>query len=146
MFTVKDANTVNGSSVQYIAYCWAEKEGYSKFGSYRGAGSVNADDGPMIITGFKPAWVLIKNRQQSGDDWILHNNESPGYNVNNKYFYANTNNEEISADTLQLDLLSNGFKIRKSTGAFNNNNETMIYMAFGEAPLVGSNNVPATAR
>ena len=90
--------------------------------------------------------MLIKNRQQSGDDWILHNNESPGFNVNNKYFYANTNNSEISANTLQLDLLSNGFKIRKSTGAFNNNNETMIYMAFGEAPLVGSNNVPATAR
>jgi len=145
VFSVGTTNTVNGSGVQYIAYCWAEVKGYSKFGTYTGNGN---DDGPMIYTGFKPAWVLVKNRQQGGDDWLLHNNKSPGFNVNNKYFYANTNNSEINNATLQMDLLSNGFKIRKSTGAFNNNGETMIYMAFAEEPLVANvgQSIPATAR
>ena len=104
--------------------------------------------GTFVYTGFKPAWVLVKNRQQASDDWILHNNKSPGFNVNNKYFYANTNNSEINLATLQMDLLSNGFKIRKSTGAFNNNNETILYMAFAEEPLVANvgSSIPATAR
>jgi len=130
----------------YVVYCFAEKTGYSKFGSYVGNGN---DDGPFIYCGFKPAWILIKNTQQGGDDWILHNNKFPGFNVNNQYLYANTTNAQIDLSTLQLDIVSNGFKIRKSTGAFNNSNEKMIYMAFAEQPLVansGNDGVPATAR
>ena len=87
----------------------------------------------------------MKNTQQGGDDWILHNNKFPSYNVNNQYLYANTTNAQINATTLQLDMLSNGFKIRKSTGAFNNSGELMVYMAFGQS-LVGTNDIPATAK
>ena len=140
--TVFSLNTAwFGAGLDGIAYCFAEKVGYSKFSSYIGNGN---DDGPFVYTGFKPAFIIMKNTQQGGDDWILHNNKFPGYNVNNEYLYSNTTNAQIDASTLQLDMLSNGFKIRKSTGAFNNNGEKMVYMAFASEPLVGDN--PATAR
>ena len=53
----------------------------------------------------------------------------------------------INTDMVEnLDFYSNGFKLR-TTGAENNGNgNTMIYMAFAEEPLVGTNNIPATAR
>jgi len=140
VFSVGSNHGMNGPD-NMIAYCFADVTGFSKFSSYIGNGN---DDGPFVYTGFKPAFIIMKNTQQGGDDWILHNNKFPGYNVNNEYLYSNTTNAQIDASTLQLDMLSNGFKIRKSTGAFNNNGEKMVYMAFASEPLVGDN--PATAR
>jgi hypothetical protein len=46
----------------YIAYCFAEKQGFSKFGSYTGNGNA---DGTFVYTGFKPAFV-IKKRTTTG--------------------------------------------------------------------------------
>ncbi len=126
-----------------IAYCFAEKTGYSKFGSYTGNGST---DGTFVYTGFKPAFVLVKNTQQGGDNWFIWDNKRPGYNQTQKYLSPNNSNAEADSSSYAIDTLSNGFKVRASTGAINNNNETMIYMAFAAAPLVGTNNVPANAR
>ena len=136
--TGTNGNLINNT---LIAYCFAEVKGFSKFSQYIGNGN---DDGPFVYTGFKPAFIIMKNTQQGGDDWILHNNKFPGFNDNDQYLYSNTTNAQIDATTLQLDILSNGFKIRKSTGAFNNSGEKMVYMAFASEPLVGDN--PATAR
>ena len=49
VFSVGTANSTNGSSDNMIAYCFTEKKGYSKFGSYTGNGNA---DGTFIYTGF----------------------------------------------------------------------------------------------
>ncbi len=138
VFTLGDWTAVNGSSM--IAYCFAEKTGYSKFGSYVGNGS--ADNNAFIYTGFKPAWVMIKNTSVA-DWWGIIDNKRVGYNPTNNPLFANTSATEGNFNN---DLLSNGFKIRSNTGGVGTSGNTYIYIAFAEAPLVGNNNVPCTAR
>ena len=123
-----------------IAYCFAEKQGYSKFGSYTGNGNA---DGTFVYTGFKPAWVLIKRSSAAGDQWQLSDNKR-GINGAIKTLYPDSTEVETSGDS--IDFLSNGFKNKSSSVARNGSGSTYIYMAFAEAPLVGSNNIPATAR
>ena len=134
-----------GSGSTYIAYCFAEKTGYSKFGTY--TGNANAD-GPFIYTGFKPAFVITKRTDTSGGHWVINdnkrNNQTPLTNPSNDWLYAGGNNEEYDATNYPMDLLSNGFKIRH-TGGYQNTANNYLYMAFGQT-LVGSNNIPATAR
>ena len=125
-----------------IAYCFADVQGFSKFGSYTGNGSA---DGTFVYTGFKPAFVLLKHSSGGTDNWNLYDNKRLGYNANYSFLVPNESNaENTGATTAPLDLLSNGFKIRASTGHSNSSGETYIYMAFAEQPLVGDN--PATAR
>ena len=121
-----------------IAYCFAEKKGYSKFGSFNGNGSA---DGTFVYTGFKPAFIITKLSSGTGS-WFLHDNKRNGYNGGNNYVYPNASDAELT--TQLLDITSNGFKMRFAGGA--NSSGTSIYMAFAESPLVGTNNIPATAR
>ena len=126
-----------------ICYCFAEKKGYSKFGSYTGNASTN---GPFIYTGFKPAWVLQKNYTNgSSNDWTLADNKRTGYNEINKRIVPNDSAAEATNN--QIDFVSNGFKIRGSESNANGNNNTYIYMAFAENPLVVNvgQSIPATA-
>ena len=134
------ANTSN----DYIAYCFAEKKGYSKFGSYTGNGNA---DGTFVYTGFRPAFLLVKKSSASGSDWNLHNNKSPGFNVNDNYFAPNEPAAEVTNNSYQIfDLLSNGFKCRGTGTGTNASGETFIYMAFAENPFVSSGGIPCTAR
>jgi len=123
-----------------IAYCFAEKTGFSKFGTYTGNGNA---DGTFVYTGFKPGFVLLK-RNDSGYSWAIVDNKrsTTGSNLTDKYLIPDTNAAEQSAS---VDLLSNGFKLRSTAGGFNAS-ATYVYMAFAEEPLVSSNNLPATAR
>ena len=130
---------LNASGATYIAYCFAEKQGYSKFGSYTGNGNAN---GPFVYTGFKPAWVMTKPSSATGD-WYMHDNKRDGYNAQNDYLKANATDAESNNDD-RIDLLSNGFKIRIIIIVKTQVVATYIYMAFGQS-IVGSNNVPATA-
>ena len=139
VFSVGNFNSTNGDGDNLIAYCFAPKTGYSKFGKYVGNGDAS---GTFVYTGFKPAFILIR-RTDSGDNWMLHDNKREGYNPANDELMANLSNTEQAYDT--IDLLSNGFKLRHTAGRSNNNGGTYIYMAFGQS-LVGSNNVPCTAR
>jgi hypothetical protein len=129
-----------GGNYSSIAYCFAEKTGYSKFGSYVGNGNA---DGAFIYTGFKPAFVLIKNTGAT-EFWSMFDNKRDPHNQMDKKLYPNGSNAEST--TSQLDFVSNGFKLRNSESEFNQSGNTMIYMCFAEAPLVGTNNVPCTAR
>jgi len=129
---------VNTNNINYIAYCFAEKTGYSKIGSYTGNGST---DGPFVYTGFKPAWVMIK-RTDDVHDWRMHDSVRNPSNVIGKYVEANTT--DVEGDSVTLDFISNGFKLKTTTGAHNASGGTYIYLAFAEEPLVGDN--PATAR
>jgi len=134
-------NPVNVSSNDYIAYCFAEKTGYSKFGSYTGNGNA---DGTFVYTGFKPAFIMLKNTETAGNNWVMIDNKRLGYNVDNNRIYADLSNAEDTTDV--IDIVSNGFKHRFTGGTSNGSGDNYIYMAFAEAPLVGSNNVPCTAR
>ena len=131
----------NASGSTYVAYCFAEKQGYSKFGSYTGNGST---DGTFVYTGFKPAWIMVK--EAGVGNWIIKDSKIPAYNQNDVFIKANTSDAESTNAILGMDLLSNGFKVRASAGDMNGDGTEIFYMAFAEAPLVGSNNVPATAR
>jgi len=130
------------SGYTYVGYCFAEKKGYNKFGSYTGNGNT---DGPFIYTGFKPAFVIVKNTVTSPTDWIMIDNKRPGYNLGLP-IQPNLSNAEGSSNT--ADLLSNGFKVRNQYGGWNGTVKT-IYMAFAENPFVANDSgtaVPVTAR
>ena len=137
VFNIGTASGVNESGKDFIAYCFAEKQGFSKFGSYTGNGSA---DGTFVFTGMKPAFVLLKNT--TGDNWTMLDNKRNTYNPESARLLANQNLAEASSET--LDFLSNGFKCRRTDAGENGSGITYIYMAFAEEPLVGDN--PATAR
>ena len=139
VFTLGTDTSVNGSGATNIMYCFAEKKGYSKFGSYQGNGSTN---GPTIVTGFKPALVIIKETSDTGH-WCMSDNKRDGYNPT-KNIYADLSNIENTANT--VDHYSNGFKIRSTGGSVNTSGSNMIYMSFAESPLVNSKGVPNNAK
>ena len=139
LFTISNDTGMNGSGNSIIAYCFAEKTGYSKFGSYVGNGNVN---GTFVYTGFKPAFVMLKETSNA-DNWLIMDNKRLGYNPRNELLFPNLNNAEQAHD--RVDLVSNGFKMNNDDGSINTSGATYIYMAFGQS-LVGSNNVPCTAR
>jgi len=140
VFTIGTSASTNVSGENFINYCFAEKQGFSKFGSYKGNGN---DDGAFIYTGFKPAFILVKNAAIT-DNWSIFDNKRLGYNAFNYVLYADITN--VGSNGLPIDILSNGFKWRTSAAMVNGSGNNCIFMAFAEAPLVGSNNVPATAR
>ena len=141
VFSLGSWSNTNDNGYGMIAYCFAEKPGYSKFGSYTGNGST---DGPFVYTGFKPAFLLIKSSSYPGN-WLLYDNKREIQNITSGTpVNANEANPESTATNYAIDFLSNGFKLRNNNGNIQNNNETMFYMAFGQS-LVGSNNVPCTA-
>jgi hypothetical protein len=131
-----------GSGSNYVAYCFAEIEGYSKFGKYTGNGST---DGTFAYTGFRPAWVLYK-KSSATENWHILDNKRDTLNPNSFGIDPNTTGAEANDANLQMDFLSNGFKLRTSHGTANGSGETYIYMAFAESPFVSSGAVPVTAR
>jgi len=134
----------NTSGEDYIAYCFAEKQGYSKFGSYRGNSS---DDGSFVYLGFKPRWIMIKSTQASMS-WDIIDSARSTSNVMDDYFTANTSDPQGTSGTKNIDFLSNGFKCRDDNN-INFSDHTYIYMAFAENPFVTStsaNSIPTTAR
>ncbi len=141
VITLGSWNDVNNASGTYIAYAFAEKTGFSNFGSYTAYENV---DGTFIYTGFKPDFIMIK-RTDSANDWMMFDTKRmSGSNPYNDYLEANNSIAEV--DNSFIDILSNGFKCRTVDASVNSNNSVYIYMAFAKAPLVGTNNVPCTAR
>ena len=131
---------VNGNGQDYISYVFVGKTGYSKFGSYTGNGSA---DGTFVYTGFKPSFVMRKDTSAT-NEWTLIDSKRSPYNQTNQTLVPNASDAE-DAD-FDIDILSNGFKCKTSESAHNGSGRLYIYMAFAEAPLVGTNNVPCTAR
>jgi hypothetical protein len=144
VFTLGSSGETNGSG-EMIGYCFAEKKGYSKFGSYTGNGSA---DGTFVYTGFKPAFVIYKGAVGSAtvDNWEMADNKRSPFNGIENVLYPNLANAEGTGVTTRMDMLSNGFKMRTNGTDYNGNGTTYIYMAFAEAPLVGTNGVTAKAR
>jgi len=133
VFSVGTSNIINQSGQTYVAYCFSEVAGYSKFGSYTGNGSA---DGPFVFTNFQPRYILLKST--STGDWVTYDSSRNPYNVEDLYLYPNSSAAEAGSGTPRIDFLSNGFKIR-NTGQSNVSGETIIYMAFASNPLKYSN-------
>jgi len=144
VFTVGTSGTTNGSGDGMIAYCFAEKKGFSKVGSYTGNGNA---DGPFIYTGFKPAFIITRPIGNVSS-WNVTDVKRSTYNDGSlERFKVNLSDGESSSPN--YDILSNGFKIRTTDNDYNPTGfavNKVIYMAFAENPLVGTNNIPATAR
>jgi len=133
----------NASGGTYIAYCFAPKTGFSKFGEYIGNGN---SDGNFLYCGFAPAWVVCKSIDTTSH-WNCFDNKRSTFNPVNDYHKLNeATAEDTNVSDIQFDFLSNGLKIRGNNDEYNGSGEKYIYMAFAEAPLVGSNNIPCTAR
>ena len=128
VFSLGNSTETNRSGGSFIAYCWSEVPGFSKFGSYTGNGST---DGRFVYIGFRPAFVLLK-RYNSAASWVLHDNKRSGYNGDNDYLHPDQNLAESDGSTGTIDFLSNGFKLRMTAGTHNDG--TIVYMAFAEQP------------
>ena len=133
---------VNDSGDNNIAYCFAEKKGFSKAFSYTGNGST---DGTYIHLGFKPAWFMIKKSSAAGDSWVIIDNTRFPYNYVDKFIYADEADAE-SGSAERLDILSNGIKLRATHTFINTSGATYIGIAFAENPFVTSTGIPACAR
>ena len=145
VFSVYNSNNTNASGADHIAYCFAEKKGYSKYGSYRGNGN---SDGAFIYTGFSPA-IIIAKKTSGGSDWIIWDNKRDGYNETLKRLYPNDPAPEENSTTQGVDFLSNGFKLRgTNSNAWNASGGAYIFMAFAESPFVANvgESIPTTAR
>jgi hypothetical protein len=147
VFSLGTFNNNNGNGDSQIAYCFAEKKGFSKFGSYTGNGNA---DGTFVYTGFKPAFVIIKNTS-NGNNWILLDNKRNTFNVQNTALAPNTSGaDDTNTSNYGTDFLSNGMKMRTSGSYLSNSNnatgDTYIYMCFAENPFVTSTGIPTTAR
>ena len=133
---------VNADGENYVAYAWAEVQGFSKFGEYTGNGNA---EGPFVYTGFRPAFLILKPSSAQSNWFMIDSAREPINPAGNKFLYADANNAEVSSDK-SVDLLSNGFKCRAATGFHNDNGESYLYMAFAEQPFTSSKGVPANAR
>tara|TARA_B100001564_G_scaffold300011_1_gene266712 strand:- start:350 stop:1444 length:1095 start_codon:yes stop_codon:yes gene_type:complete len=145
-FNVGSDFSVNGG-YPIVAWCWAEKQGYSKFGTYKGNGDAN---GPFVYTGFKPAFVLIKNTSAT-ESWVMYDTKRNPSNPVDLKLSPDTANAENDNSGIggaaynNIDILSNGFKCVKNNAATNGSGNTLMYMAFAEHPFVAEG-VPTTAR
>jgi hypothetical protein len=146
VFSVGAASNTNRSSEGMIAYCFAEKKGFSKFGSYNGNGST---DGPFIYTGFKPSFYLWK-RTDSTSNWFIVDNKRDAFNETDVGLFPDSSAaESIGNGYNGVDFLSNGVKVRQGNSSINNSSGTYIYMAFAENPFVANDSgtaVPVVAR
>lgn len=129
VFSVGTNALVNTNSDTYIAYLFAEIAGFSRFGSYTGNGSA---DGPFVWCNFRPRFVGVKRTDTTGD-WFIWDTSRDSANVAVAELLANSSAAE--AGTADIDILSNGFKLRATTAGFNASGGTYIFFAFAEAPF-----------
>ena len=141
LFSVGSSTSTNGNGQNYVAYLFTSIKGYSKFSKFSGNGNA---DGQFVYTGFKPAFVMVK-RLDTADWWGMFDNKREGYNPKNDPLFASASDAE---STLDMDLLSNGFKWYTTNNGVNGNGGVYGYMAFAAEPLVANvgQSIPATAR
>ena len=133
VFSIGTDTNTNRSGDKFIAYCFAEVEGFSKFGTYRGNGE--AENGPYIYTGFKPRLVIAKKSSAAGSSWFMWDSKRHPENVIDLAVWVGDINGDTSHATYEIDFLSNGFKLRGNNAGSNASGATHIYMAFAEAPF-----------
>ena len=130
---------VNENGDNYIMYCFHSVEGYSRFGSYTGNGST---DGTFVYLGFRPAFLLYKRTDSTGN-WLIDDNKTQTFNPDSNYLLADSSDAEGDTTTNTaghvFDMLSNGFKMRNTNSARNASGANYIYIAFASAPFKYAN-------
>ena len=135
-------SSTNKQSATYICYAFRPVRGFSAFGTYEGNGNSN---GPLVYTGFRPAFVMTKSIDTTSN-WEIKDNKRSTFNTIDDYIKANANAlEDTGVSSHAMDFLSNGFKIRGNNDEVNGS-ETYMYWAFAESPFVNSSGVPTNAR
>ena len=127
--TGSTATNLNGSGATYVMYCFSSVAGFSKVGSYKGNGNSN---GNFIHTGFKPAWIMIKS-VEDGEAWEIFDNARNPYNVVTERLRANIQNAEVNSTF--MDFVSNGVKLRNTSGGYNSSDDLFVYLCFAESPF-----------
>ena len=142
LVTLNNHGNVNANSETYVAYCFSEIQGFSKFGGYTGNGD---NDGTFQFTGFQPAWLMIKRTDSSTNgNWWIHDTKRDVFNVGSRTLKADTNATEVNSSDQYVDLFSNGFKLRNGNNSQNGSGATYIYAAFAGRPMVTSTGTPTT--
>jgi len=152
VFTIATDHSVNADSEKYVAYVFADIFGYSKMGKYIGNGNNN---GPFVFTGFRPAWIMLKNTSNNtnGGEWVLLDDTRFGVGTSQKInpvlsdLKANENGAEFDSTSYPIaDLLSNGFKLRiggansgLARSVNNASGNVYIFMAFAHSPVKYAN-------
>ena len=144
VFGVSSNTGVGANSYTYVAYCFEEVKGFSKFGSYAANGNA---DGQFTYTGFRPSFLMIKCTSHNGEWFMVDTTREPSNPAGTASFLqAQSSAAEYTSTDKDIDILSNGFKNRAVTGYHNDAGRTYSYYAFAENPLVGTNNIVGTAR
>ena len=133
-------NARTGGSDNYVAYCFADVKGYSKFGTYTGGSN------PFVYLGFKPSWVMIKRTNANGTSYVMHDNKRNPFNRVDERIWVDLTNAATISSSYDIDFLSNGLKIISTNSLVNTSGGSYIYMAFAESPFVNSNGIPTNAR
>lgn len=141
VYSIGSASGISQNNTKMVAYCFAEKQGFSRFGTYYGNQNAN---GAFAYTGFSPAFILIKSNSNY-KYWYAYSNKRPGYNVTNRGMPVSVDSGETSSG-IDIDILSNGFKLRAASTTVNTNTTIHYYWAFAENPFVTSSGIPTTAR
>ena len=129
--SILDQPATNASGGTYVAYSFANTEGYLKAGSYTGNGSTS--NPPFVFTGMRPAWVMVK-KSSGTDGWSIYDNKRETSNVMDTRLSANLSDAEVSGTNIRIDFLSNGFKLRGTGSTINTSGQTYIYLAFAVQP------------
>ena len=145
VWTMGSTTAVNGTGVDYVAYCFSDVKGYQKSGSYIGNGQ-DTPNGVFTYLGFTPAFILIKATDINS--WVMVDNKRPAdSNPVDDSLAADSTAAETTGNTdTSFDFLSNGFRTNGNSGNNNSSGQEYIYYAVAEHPLVGTNGIPATAR
>tara|TARA_Y100000361_G_scaffold94817_1_gene84778 strand:+ start:505 stop:2907 length:2403 start_codon:yes stop_codon:yes gene_type:complete len=138
IFTVKTSGNINTNLKKYVAYVFAEVEGYSRFGKFTGNGSES--EGPYVHCGFKPAWILLKNTSDGSESFRIYDVKRDTFNYCDAVLNPNSDSAESTpSSSNSIDILSSGFKVRSTSGEINNSGSTILYMAFAEMPFKYAN-------
>ena len=128
VFSLDDDSSVNSNGGSFVAYCWGEVPGYSKFGAYRGNSS--SSNGSYIHLGFRPSFVIIKKFSGS-DSWQMHDTARSTYNPEVAALYPSAADSETTSGRI-VDFLSDGFKHYNADGNTNEDGHDYVYFAWAE--------------
>ncbi len=126
VFSVGNDNSTNGGSDSYVAYCFKSTTGFSKVGSYTGNGSSN---GPIVETGFEPAYIMVKEAIGTTNNWYIYDNKRSTSNPRNKVLEANDTDLESTNTSMNMNWYTNGFQPIDTGGGMNRSGSTYVYLA-----------------
>ena len=141
VFTLGNHILNNGSGKTMVAYCFANKTGFSKFGKYYGTGSATIP--PLVTMGFRPSFVIIKNNGATGD-WLMYDDARSPSNEIDDQLIANAATAETTGSE-EITFLSNGFSPATTDSYINASGNTYIYAAWATNPFGGEDTTPSTA-